>query len=566
MKRVQVADLQNVLLQPQARRVDAFAQAGGPDPSQPLRQLAGALGDAVPKLTRWLDNKEAGVKEESILRAQRDRMKHQVSFAEGVSAGLISEGENPYYVRAYKEIDGELAGKQQYGQALHEAWQQSGLATMDFPSEGQRYAALTNFIHEQRAAFLEGKDDIYWVDGARKGIDAAEAALVQRHQEAAITANTQKANAATEAKIEEFLFMDGDKEAKAALIAAFGQDRNGKFGLNFEKYNDMTLNQVTSVSYRQALAGDYAAALETLSILDHIPTSAGNTLGSTGKSREAVNNMVAKIENLQKSRDQYQWSLQTREWSINDERWKRFTRNKQMEEFAQQDRLGEMHLWIAENPDGDFEQALSAMIQADPKMAKHAQTLRGVYQARIRADRVVREDALAVMSLRHGIEKGTIGADELMKRAAAQELSYDTFMGLMDDLARQHKARGLTDALPQEARGLINDYESELRKVAVGSELNPLPGSQAKAANAVRLYKAMYLDYLSDPNNPRDVISLQKKLEEIFMSISQSAFYRQSLNITPKVMPMDQLQQQVQPLPPPAPVPGQEVNPFESLR
>lgn len=523
-RRIQMGDLRQQALNPQARPVDTFITPGGVDPSQGLQQLASSLEKFSPYLARYGQGVMKEHIEEAQLRAQRDRLKNQMDYAEATRQGIVPEGANPWYVRAYKELDGEIAGKQEYFNQVSQAWHESGLSTLDYETEAERNAAMADFLQQQREQFLADKEDLHWVKGFEKGRQQAESTLMQRHIQATMQANEEKAALANGKKINEILLMDGTPEERAEAIAAFGRANHGKFGQSFQSFNKQTVGAITSAANQLALARRWDEAYEMLGMLNKVPTRDGAYLGGTTEGREAFNATISRFQQMERADIQFQRSNESWEWQKKDQQWKTITRSRQWEEWAAEDSLVGVLREIAVNPVSDIQSVINDAIAQNPKLAKHAGALQNAWEARVRADRIVPEDKVEVAGLRTGIEKGTIGPDELLNRLSNDELSFDTFLNLMDDLARNNSVSGRIASLSRDHRDLISDYEKGAIALAQG-ELSafgqPSVAGRDAGFQVQRVLKASINEYLSDNPSPK-YTELQEFLEGRLAAMKKS--------------------------------------------
>lgn len=546
MKRVQVADLRQALLKPQASPVDAYEQAGAPDPSQGLQGLAKSLAKVQPSINRFLENTSKSDQEEARLRAQRDRLKNKVTFAEGVKEGVISEGENPFYVKAYKRLDGKLAGQQEYTQLVSAAYQESGLAYKEFATPEERSAALADFLQVQREKFLKGHNDPYWVDGASSGIYQAEAQFNQRYMQDVATVNKERATVTMQKQIGQFLFEDAPMEARGAAIADFIKQNAGHFGLSFAEQNKTVLRTITTEAKALALSGRYQDAAELLKVVNHVETRDGATLGDTAEGRKTIADTMASIQQVQRNNDNYAWSLESREYARQSQQWAEISRSKQMQDWATEDALVEAYAWIGNNPTGDFEAKLQELQQKDSRIAKYSTQLRNAYQNRIRADRVVFEAKPLITSLQSRINKGVDVSEELATLHDQGEISTDTFYKMMGEAARVKKAGSLVKNLDKDAQDLIEDQRKYLEREAKGQAMQGgifrVEGIE-NARNVNRMYRAAVIDFLS--KNPgasygevdQFLTDVVKRLKQHDIFTKSSGFSTTELNPSPVLPP-----------------------------
>lgn len=569
MARVQVNDLRQAALNPQARPVDAFVAPLVQQPSKDWRDLAQALSSVQPKLEAYGTKVMKEEIEQAQLEAQRDRLKNQMAYAEAVKAGVVPAGANPWYVRAYKELDGELAGQQEYFNSVTQAWEQSGLATQEFETEFEREAALADFLQQQREAFLEGKDDIHWIKGFERGRAQAEASVTQRHIQATVQANEEKFQLSTEKKLMDILMNSESDEAAAMAIAEYGREINGKFGQSFTRYNTTTIKAISQAAQQHALARNYEAAYATLDLLNKIPTTEGNYLGGTGPGKEAYNDGIARFQQMERADIQWQRSNISWKWQEQDRKWTLMTRGRQWDELAAQDAFIGIVRQINENPVSDIVGFLNEAVAKNPKLADKVPALMNMWEQRVRADRIVPEDTLHIAGLRTGIERGAVSPDDLLTELSEGRLSYDTFINFMDDIARTNNVRGKINALPRDHRDLIDMYEKNAVGLAQG-ELSafgqPTVAGRDSGFQVQRVMRAAISEYLA--NNPSPAYGeLMNFLEEQLVLLKKSGLIGDSVGKMTaasatfgqaQVPPLSDLRQRMQPQQAPTPAQQQQ--------
>jgi len=527
-KRATIADLQQAVLRPQAAPVDAFEQAGRADPGEGLRQLAGSLRSIQPSLNRFIDNRQAKVTEEEILAAQRDRLKNSMDYAEAVSQGIIPEGANPHYIRAYKELDGKLAGQQEYTQFLQQKYQESGLASQDFATGADRAAAFEPFAQAAREEYLADKEDVHWISGFEQGRASAENQTLQQFQQDSVRFQSQLAEDTAGKQIADLMYSPGSVKDNAAAIADFGRANRGKFGMSYQKYNEMVLNTVETEAKTLALSGRYEDAMNALNILEHVETAPGQYLGQTGAGRETIANVAASVQNIQRQNDNYAWSLQTRQWQLQDQSWKNMTRSRSMQEFAREDTLAEAYVWIAQEPGGDIEEKIRELTAKDPKIGQYAVQLRNAHKSRVRSDRIVLEEKTQMTSLRLGITNGTVTMAELGRAHDEGQMSTDTFFQMMDDLARNSGGQGKVRGLSKDNQDAIKMYRDGLTDIAKGDVgVMGAIGAGAKAASfdVQRMFDNDLYSYLEENPTPTRA-QLMEFLEGRVSSYQKSPLFK----------------------------------------
>lgn len=118
-------------LQPQASPVSTYVRPAEPAPSQ-LHGLAQALEGFSHDIGGFFKERQAKDDDAAKVRGQAAALKaNGAGYAEGVRNGSIASFESPIFVKAYKETQGEIAGKRLMAQAQTEYNTWSGRNSQD---------------------------------------------------------------------------------------------------------------------------------------------------------------------------------------------------------------------------------------------------------------------------------------------------------------------------------------------------------------------------------------------------------------------------------------------------
>lgn len=548
-ERVQVADLEKA---PPLRVVDtvidtytrpAQRDVGGGPVKSGLTQLAESLVEIEPKLTAFLKAREEKFAEEEIARAKADRLKNQKSWAELVKANPTLQGLSPYYIKAYKAIDGELAARQQYGFFLAQRLQDQQFVSEDFENEADAAEAYATLVEKARSEFLSqhnNSGDIDWLlgfDEARQSIEDSSADRTLRQR---LSANEEKYRVANGLKINEILESDISDEEKAAQIKQLGDDAIGRLGYNGTKWTSDVADQLESTALAQADRGDFVEAEQTLELAEIIPTGTGNLAGITSV-KDKLTDTRLRISGLQIQRENYAWSRLTRGWSLEDrqhtlraqgwavenQEWTQSQRDRALDEQrvseANEYLYADALMSIMANPNQDFT-TMFQILASTPETAPMVPKLQAILNQRINSEERISEDPGVVAQLKQDIQDGIAGPEDVIELARNRGLNTGTVMDLIDDYTRVKRRNETLDQLSPQIRKVINDGTTRIGRVIIGNDDFGSPATQALRAQAEQDYELQILDFITlNPN--ASIREVMQERARILKELSQDPQY-----------------------------------------
>lgn len=512
-------------LRPQAQQLDTFVQPQNPGVSQtnPLMELAGALDDIQPSLKQYGAVVEKATVEREVRQAQADRLANQKSFADAVSSGLIPEGANPHYVREYKRMDGELSASGRYLGFLSEKWQTSGLADADFATEADAAQAFEGFVSGTRTEFLtsvfgDGEIDPDWVAGFEQRRGGIEGAVANRQVTERIANNEEKFEARTSAKIGEMLAGGLEGEDLSTRLNQLATHQRQNFGVGYEKFNELVVEQVVSTAMSEAIDGNYFEAREALDRLSEIKTGTG-PLSNTGKAKEAINAARTSITRMEQQQTSYQWSRTQEGWARADrpavlaaQQFQRETRAFRREEMAEaranrhrkdtrELTVADVMMEIVADPTQDFDPTWAQLAQ-DPNTANLVPVLQNALSTRINAQTRVVEDPDFVTGLKVSVLRGTSGPEEVLGAVADKQITYQNARDILEDWDRRVRTERQYANQSGRVRTIIANDRSNIGRAVAGSDYDSSPAQYLLAGQAQDEYDVLMLEFLEQNPSP----------------------------------------------------------------
>ena len=301
MSRVQVSDLSAPeRVRPAAAPVNRFARATpppvtvGPNRSQ---QLAQALSNIQPSLTRFLSNRQNRTDQTEVLEARRMRLKTALTFKDAVASGKIAPDQNPFYVQEWLEQDGRVSADQ-YNAALQVALETGEFSQSVNPSETEGLIAdfrrrfiEANGLSEKEPAFLSGfanRANVYETDATR-----AQAARISNRIDQQRRENTFfEIQGIMDELDSRNLSMEG-----AADGINLTKDHQLLVGVQPQEFNDIVLDAVAAKALDLKDPGVFK-------VLDSIATGTG-VLGRTSKARDTVARITSRIASDLEDKDRF---------------------------------------------------------------------------------------------------------------------------------------------------------------------------------------------------------------------------------------------------------------------
>ena len=544
-------------LAPEAVKTDVqssfsgFYQAAAPTLERPtgggagLMELAKGLGAVTDAFDQYATQETKEQREQDILEARSLRVQNQLNFAEATRQGLIPVGMNPWAIKEYHRVDGEITAQDNYKAFIDQRLKEMNFVAADYTNEAEASAALRGELGRAQKDYLQtyGANSTHeWMLGFQQGSRGVHETLVNTYQNDRAKFNEEKFTAATGAIINQVLSdPEADAVTKAARLDALAKERRGQFGMGFKEYNDLVVTQTTSQATSLAKAGRYEEAQDALEVLSAIPTGPGSTLAMSASDKIletelrisqiernrieearsdmrwdwAVWNQGRALIEAERADERYVWNQQDREWTIKDRAWTDNERSRTLRERGREELKDGMMSdgidMILRNPGGDHTpmyQEIMAQAQDKTVAAEVVSALQGFESARYSASQRIDEDEMAVSDLRVGIEEGTTRIADISNAYANKLINGGTFMSLMDDYRSRRSEIGTAARTGQTARQRVfDDTVKDIQSLIGGSEVmsfSPNDPRKMRAENAVTTTRKLMREWQAD--NPEATI------------------------------------------------------------
>ncbi len=319
MSRVQIPDQGEASLRPAASPVNRYAtpdaQVREEGPTAAM-QLSSALSDLVPDLIKFSAHRDQRQNEEAVLSARATRAKNAVTFQEAVKTGKITADQNPWFVKTWKEMDGNVAADR-YNEDLLLAASQGPLANSTSHDESSKL--LDNFRSNWVKANLQSQDpDVVTGFGIRA---AGYEQAIREHQAARVGKNIiAAASDAFDQNVQGLMFRSHANGATGAEVATDINRESEKLGLagvNPQDRNNMILKAVAADAEENL---DVSKGQE---ILNNITTGPGGKLGGTTAAKAVMQQVEANVSNKL-------WQIDSHEYTIGERKKQEVINNAQM--------------------------------------------------------------------------------------------------------------------------------------------------------------------------------------------------------------------------------------------
>lgn len=293
MSRVQTPEQGDATLRPAASPVNRFSS-----PVQPLQeegptkaaQLSSALSDLVPELLKFSANADQRQSQDAVLAARDMRAKNAITFKDAVTSGKISPDQNPWFIKTWKEMDGNVAADR-YNEDLTLAMSSGPLANSTSQEDSNKL--LDNFRSNWVKANLQDQDKDYV---AGFGTRAAGYDLnVRAHQAAVVGRNIVAAAGDTFDHNAVGILQDSRQRGVAgpevAVALKNASDKYLMAGGNAKDLNEKILKAVA------ADAEENYDSSHAHAILDSLSTGPGGTLGGTAAAKTEMLQVESNITN-----------------------------------------------------------------------------------------------------------------------------------------------------------------------------------------------------------------------------------------------------------------------------
>lgn len=544
-------------LAPEATKTDVqssfsgFYQAAAPTMERPtgagagLMELAKGLGAATDAFDQFATEQTKQQREQDILEARSLRIQNQMNFAEATRQGLIPVGMNPWAIKEYHRVDGEITAQDNYKAFIDQRLKEMNFVAADYQNEAEASAALRGELGRAQKDFLQtyGANSTHeWMLGFQQGSRGVHEALVNTYQNDRAKFNEEKFTAATGAVINQVLTNPEMSPAeKAAQLDTLAKERRGQFGMGFKEYNDLVVTQSTAQAITLAQEGRFEEAQDALEVLASIPTGPGSTLAMSASDKimetelrisqiernrkedarsdirwgwaqwaqqraiqdaersdirwEESREDRARQEEMQAREDvRWLWSVEDRSYILTDRAWTDSERSRVLAERGKEElkdgMLADGINMILRNPGADHTTMYQEIMeQASDKAvaAEVVSALQGFESARYNANQRIDEDESVIADLRVGIEEGTTRTAEITAAYANRQINGGTFMALMDDYRSRRSEMGNAAKAGQTARQEVLDTSiKEIGSLIRGADegISVSDTRRVKAANA----------------------------------------------------------------------------------
>lgn len=474
--RLQVADPNDQMprLESFTRAMDVYTKpemrpVGAPPTTNSFTQLSEALKGMMPGLETAMDRRQKDFTDEEINLAREARTKNQMSFAEAQRTGLIPEGASPWWTKAYKQMDGEIAGRNEYTSFLATGLQESNLTTREFATEIDAAAEIGNWVENRRADFMKERPvgDADWFSGFDNGRKEAEASIVARATEERLkwTSGKFTENAQT---LVDGVFRRGGEDTPQEL-ADFGKVLIGSYGLTGAKFNNIVAEQAETVAVEKMNNNDFAGAMKALRAAKAMPTSEGQTLANHTAVAQKLANAEARVLSTQVAWENNQY--------VKAERMKKDRDDGIVSGFIN---------GLVTAPDTARKFDIVGFLNANPGLSADAKTrITGIaQQIRVNGADIV-EDPEVLSSIARDMYANpkTFDVGRIHQGVADGNITGSRALTLQNDLRQlaDPKATQFLESQP------FNDLRSGLKQVIRGSELSAFTADQAANATMAEM-------------------------------------------------------------------------------
>lgn len=494
--RVQVADLSQVQLRPEARGGDTYYRPQA-DPVQQqadpmLVQLAEGLGKMQPKLMElgmhFLDkqNKEEAAQGNQAYRdaLMKDADLNKKGFKDLVDQGVIPAGASPWFQKGWREQQLRNMGEE-YGRDVTLAWNANGdLKNSDDPGK------LNQFLAQQSQTFREK------IKASGSEFRPAELAEVldpildhynhnvgQQHVQFRVSEIEKEVDTNSRLEVGKWAKrVDLSMEERAAGIQGAMDDLYKK-GLPGSRSREIMAEAVMDAA---ATAKDPSM----LGLLDHLKTGTA-TLSSDTKVRAKMDQTQQHIDERLRNDQRWQWSVEEHDYhekvtkpraelswkfTMQQHQWANEQHNRSEQERTLNAALGDE---IRQDPTQDLRKSESfqKLSKMDPMKAQQMLHFQQVYLGA--GEDVKSDDPNSVFQITKDLYTGSDDPNQLRVRAANafthglvsrktyEHLSEQIFLyqeGSKDPLLSSQEMRALTDGV---YRGVIKSPEYQFGNGAV---------------------------------------------------------------------------------------------------
>ncbi len=304
-------------------------------------ELAKGLGVVSDAFDQYATKETAEQREADILEARSLRIQNQMNFAEATRQGLVPMGMNPWAIKEYHRVDGEITAQDNYKAFIDKRLKDMNFVAADYTTEEMAASALRGELGRAQQDYLKsyGANSTHeWMLGFQQGSRGVHETLVSTYQADRAKFNGEKFTAATGAVVNQILAdPEADPAAKASKLDALAKERRGQFGMGFKEFNDIVVSQTTSQAVALSQAGRHLEAQEALEVLSVIPTGPGSTLAMTASDKILETELrISQIERNQKedARSDIRWGWQqwSQEQAVEDAAWKNAERQRTLVE------------------------------------------------------------------------------------------------------------------------------------------------------------------------------------------------------------------------------------------